>query len=349
MYLLQTSLILLAGLSSISCAAETTGFLFIDGKYLPAPHEVQVLDEKLVVGDQSYHAAGVDLSAWGDLKSNRSKDAKRRSTRARQTSLASSRIQLIRGTLRQQSPTAKTRSDVYVFHRLCDDVLRSVESGDVVALYANRPPLILQRSSHGRDLIQCLLDEKGQHPPADLAPVDKESWSILVAEFQSTSDFRTHANVQLDSLRSLEAANEMSSRIHRLGEQVSYPLTMLAMVFVVIGFGHLLSNKPKIPIAESKAVVSRSLLIVGMLSVVDLIWTMVAAQSGSMRELNPIGNHLIQNPMLLVTFKVSLVGFAIVVLYRLHTRPIAQVASWWSCLVLTLLTARWLTFNSMFL
>jgi hypothetical protein len=51
----------------------------------------------------------------------------------------------------------------------------------------------------------------------------------------------------------------------------------------------------------------------------------------------------------LILFKAIAVSVTIGLLYALHRRPVAQVASWWSCLVLTLLTARWLTFHSMFM
>ena len=119
-----------------------------------------------------------------------------------------------------------------------------------------------------------------------------------------------------------------------------------------------MSNKPCLDIADARRsgndssarqVVIRSLLLVAMLSMVDLIWTILASHTGAMRELNPLGRQWIDSPAQLVLFKFTVVSTAIGLLYWLHQRPIAQVASWWSCLVLALVTARWLTFNSMFL
>jgi hypothetical protein len=140
-------------------------------------------------------------------------------------------------------------------------------------------------------------------------------------------------------------------------DSISYPLTLFAMIVVVVAFGHLLSNKPCIESVDSLSAVSpetrkivlKSLSIFALLSLVDLIWTLVAGATGSMRELNPIGNEIIHNPTRLIVFKLTAVSVTVALLYSLHHRPIAQVASWWSCLVLTLLTARWLTFNSMFM
>jgi hypothetical protein len=65
--------------------------------------------------------------------------------------------------------------------------------------------------------------------------------------------------------------------------------------------------------------------------------------------MNPIGHELIDNPLHLMAFKLLVTSTAIGLLYVCRRIPLAQQASWWSCLVLTLVTARWLIFNSMFL
>jgi hypothetical protein len=132
---------------------------------------------------------------------------------------------------------------------------------------------------------------------------------------------------------------------------------VLSMVIVVLAFGHLMSTKPcggsdvtnTTDSPSTGSAVCRSLLIVGILSVVDLIWTFAASDSGLMRELNPLGRQLIDSPLQLVVFKSATISVSIGLLYWLHRSPVAQAASWWSCLVLTLTTARWLTFNSMFI
>jgi len=68
-----------------------------------------------------------------------------------------------------------------------------------------------------------------------------------------------------------------------------------------------------------------------------------------MRELNPLASRLISDPEALVAFKVvaTLLGCGVLFALRRHSR--AQLASWWMCLVCTMLTFRWLMFNSMFI
>ena len=125
------------------------------------------------------------------------------------------------------------------------------------------------------------------------------------------------------------------------------------MVLVVVAFGHLINNKPQLdpslsPV-EIKRIIVKSLIIIAMLSMIDLTWTLMAHTSGMMREMNPVGVSLIKNPIQLILFKIGVVSLSIGLLYGQHHRPKAQAATWWSCLTLTLLTARWLTFQSMFL
>jgi hypothetical protein len=67
-----------------------------------------------------------------------------------------------------------------------------------------------------------------------------------------------------------------------------------------------------------------------------------------MRELNPFGSNFINDPNLLVVFKMGIIALAVGLLFGLRQYRHAQVGAWWACLICTLLTARWLTLNSMF-
>jgi hypothetical protein len=53
--------------------------------------------------------------------------------------------------------------------------------------------------------------------------------------------------------------------------------------------------------------------------------------------------------MMLVGLKVAMTMLSAWILYHLRPYRIAQVTSWWLCLVCVMLTFRWVMFNSMFL
>jgi hypothetical protein len=101
---------------------------------------------------------------------------------------------------------------------------------------------------------------------------------------------------------------------------------------------------------EDQRTIVRTLVLIGLLSTVDLVWTLLASgQPGAMLELNPLGRGLTRDPVRLVAFKSTVTAISIALLYWLQQRPLAQRVAWWTCLVLTLMTARWLTFQSLFL
>ncbi len=128
------------------------------------------------------------------------------------------------------------------------------------------------------------------------------------------------------------------------------------MVLAVLASGHLMNSLPaRAPegaLVEESKVMRAALISVGLvflLSSLDLVWTILATQAGQMRELNPLGNGLINDPQSLVVFKSVATLTSCCILAALRRYHIARLASWWLCLVCTILTFRWLAFNSMFL
>jgi lysylphosphatidylglycerol synthetase-like protein (DUF2156 family) len=125
------------------------------------------------------------------------------------------------------------------------------------------------------------------------------------------------------------------------------------MLLVVIAFGNLLSNEAPLDIQSSESpVMDRRvkifLMLIAAFSVLDLIWTLLASRANALTELNPIGSQLIHNPIGLLAFKTLVTVGVIGILFVLRGHRVAQRGAWWACLICTLVTVRWLTFNSMF-
>jgi hypothetical protein len=162
------------------------------------------------------------------------------------------------------------------------------------------------------------------------------------------------ATAQLEFLDTAETANDQSSAATLRLASFGYPLTILMMMLVVLSFGHLLTHRPNewshnSPSGQFSHPFYRLLLLIVGLSAVDLVWTLLASQAGAMREVNPIGSQMIGDPLRLVVFKVLVTIAAVGLLYFCRRVSLAWQASWWSCLVLTLVAARWLVFNSLFI
>lgn len=235
------------------------------------------------------------------------------------------------------------------------------ESRMVMVAFDGRPPALLLATVGGNDLLSVLVSETHRSVmlPELLkvagSPDAYSEWSDWIINFQPGNEFLAAAQPIVDAIdASLEEGQARHAAIRRL-ESLAYPLTIAGMIMSVFAIGHLMSNPPnggKVPdeIEESpdvEKIVIRSLKLVVALSLLDLIWTLLASQAGTMRELNPVGGRLINDPTMLILFKVVMTGLAAGLIFKLRYYRRAQLASWWACLILTLLTIRWLTFNSM--
>jgi hypothetical protein len=185
---------------------------------------------------------------------------------------------------------------------------------------------------------------------------DRTLWDRWMAEFAPTPEFVARAREQIELFERIEreanAAADATRRLHNW----SYPLSLAGMIAAVLGFGHLLSHRPPVgskaldidssPLAIS--VLTWSLALVVLYSALDLTWTILAYQAGQIVELNPLGSHLIEDPVRLLVFKAGATTVSVGLLFALRKYCKAQLAAWWICLILTLLTARWLVASSMF-
>ena len=236
----------------------------------------------------------------------------------------------------------------------------TLETGFIVVAMKDQPPVILADPGSRFDLFSRLLkhNRTGLNPVANIQlphEFDSALWHRWVSEFAPPENFRERAAAVVSEYEESEANARAEVAAARRLDKLSYPLTICGMVLTVLATGHLLSNRPptskSLPVdasPETMRVVSWSLGLVLVLSVLDLAWTVLASQAGQMRELNPFGSNFINDPNMLVIFKMGIIALAVGLLFALRQYRHAQVGAWWACLICTLLTARWLTLNSMF-
>ncbi|MBI1309812.1 hypothetical protein GC176_00780 [bacterium] len=247
--------------------------------------------------------------------------------------------------------------------RTAHGIANMFESGrQVFAVFAGEPVLIAPMSDYGLELLS-VLQSKSRHAQAvdDLLRhlpdgADANIWGDWLREFKPTAEFTRIVDKQVEFFDAVE--NENRGRTAAVGRlrSMSYPMSIAGLLLSVFAFGHVVSNKPPnrfTPVSEelsleSRLMVNRSLLLVVALSFLDLIWTILASQAKEMTELSPFGREFIHDPVLLGVFKFLMTGLGVGLLLALRRHRVAQTAAWWACLILTLLTMRWLTFNSMF-
>ncbi|MCS7469295.1 hypothetical protein NZK35_21810 [Stieleria sp. ICT_E10.1] len=148
------------------------------------------------------------------------------------------------------------------------------------------------------------------------------------------------------------AASEIAST--NRAAWTSYVFTVAAMMIAAFSFGHLLTTSPPrrhrwthidaSPDATRSVV--ESLVLISLLSVIDLFWTTIKSTETHFHEMNPLGNQILLNGDSLTAFKVISVLVSLTVLFFLRQYKGAQHASWWGCLICTLVAFRWIVLDS---
>ena len=83
-----------------------------------------------------------------------------------------------------------------------------------------------------------------------------------------------------------------------------------------------------------------------LLNGMDLVFTIIAQQTGEFSELNPLGERMIESPVVLGYYKTTLVAVGVTILLFLRHRRAAEVTAWWLCAVYMLVLVRWVAVNT---
>jgi hypothetical protein len=192
--------------------------------------------------------------------------------------------------------------------------------------------------------------------------INSAHWGRVVERFQPTPDLAERVRPLADKYKSVLEENEASHNrlkwyVFLDSKPLRYGVTVVAMLLAVIATGSLLNHRPTSGVrwreidsgGDGNGMVVRNVVLLSVLGGFDLLLTLAAQQAGGFLELNPMGAELAGSPILLSAFKVTAFVVACAILVKLRHYRGAQIASWWLCLVCTILTFRWLTFNSLFL
>ncbi len=226
------------------------------------------------------------------------------------------------------------------------------DSNGILLTWEGMSTAFLSGNKVGLELLE-ILSGRTEAPPAEspwiLQVPEKSRPAVLalIKEFKATDEFKDRAIPVIEESLTFEAAAIRQIAAVRRLESWNYFLSIFAMVLCAGAFGHLIKSHPSFNSSPEPSTAVRnqiyiSLGLAGLFSLHDLILTLLAIDAGAMRETNPIAAELVHNPILLAAYKIVLTLFALGVMAVFWKQRIAQTASWWTCLVLTLLTARWL-------
>lgn len=235
------------------------------------------------------------------------------------------------------------------FYRLSNELMTGavivIESqADTSTNTTSQNIAIYPRGGTGAAILQQLASD-------DTSPADTKILPQFLASYQPPPELIARATQDLELLdRSREGAIVDVAPLSNW----AYPLTVLGMFLAAVAVGQLFVSRSLLsnPKTDDSPEVTRAaagcILVVAGLSVLDLIWTLLSVRAGIMHELNPLATQFLSSSLALTSFKIgiTLSGATILYLCRYH-RP-AQLASWWLCMVCTLVTVRWVAFTSLF-
>ncbi len=298
------------------------GFLFVDGKYLPPPYVVRTTDIDIQIVSQGEVACSVSPNRNG----NGRRDSQRDDRGDRQWS------------------------------RLARNLDYALETSKTMVVFKGEQPSIIDRFDAGF-MFEWLLKDPRKQLTSDPLPMwisvqdSLEKWNEKFASFVASTEFRDRAKQEIAVSRTNYDEEKKIIDAKRLLSRSQYPLSVAAMLLIAVAAGKLLGSHHVInaestnedPVADWA--VAWLLLLAIAFSVLDLVWTLLAARAGEMIELNPLGNKFISNPTVLSIVKAISILFAAGVLYMLRKKLLARRACWWVCLICMLVVIRWVVLS----
>jgi hypothetical protein len=240
--------------------------------------------------------------------------------------------------------------------RQAREIVDALSADGIVVLFGNHHIVISESSSQDFTFCSTLLaDNRTSEMRQDFVSLEPDEalrpqWSNWLDSFHPTGALREALSQRVEHIESIEQQNRQQiAAVQRL-DQLSYPLTIAGMLIGVLAMGHMMQWAGKGLGEEGSAAVRSTeiaLLFVLAMSVIDLIWTILAGQAGAMKELNPFAAQYLHSPLSLALFKTVATACGCGILYIWRSRRQIQHATWWVCLVCVLLTFRWVVLDSM--
>jgi len=297
-----------------------SGFVILDGVYLPSPYSIEIYDDEVTINGKLVGHESTSQEGPG-----------RQRYRA--------------GGGPRPHPGGPGSSQM-----ASPGWIRGFENNGL--LISQDGQFTVSKSEQALRRLQLLVSENsledrcGAWPNASAQEIDVRA---LLADFHPTPEFN-------------DRVAELETTASKKGETVRFTIphlmritTFFGMALTILAIGTLVScRKPKgawsqkSEDADYMSTARKCLLLIALLSVFDLVSTLLAISNGGFFELNPTASPLANSSLALGMFKLFFTGGALLLLWKMRQFVGVQVASWWLCLTLTVLAVRWVAVQSLF-
>jgi len=320
------------------------GIVIIDGQYIPAPYIVQRRGDRVTINGNllTLKSSSQQSQKWQPAQRPLGRPGQGRMGPGRKA-----RPQWSRTPNMASYVEVQLEHDVLIIQTTGQDaIFIGIQSlGNVTSvLFADKS---LEEKSRS-------LEELG------LACIETSQWRAALKHFEPTEPLRMRIAEIVEREEALQA--ELAAYVLQTSDAsilnsnaVRYGAIVVAMLLGAVTLNSLLTNRPhrrrkwrSVDQRRAPMVVRNSILL-ALLGLFDLVCTAIAHKAGGFVELNPLGGSLLNNLVFLSIFKIAIFLAACVTLVSLRRYHGAQLASWWLCLVCTIVAFRWLTYNSLFI
>lgn len=314
-----------------------TGELIHDGKVIDAPYEIEAWSDHWTINGEPLE---IELESNNDRRfgGGRNRGWRRPGSSGRGSDSGQ------RSNYRSTSESARTARRIAEW----------LDADQVIVSFSGSPAVILN-TSHKLEFFTPILAKTptDQEIEEFEALCNNESlsavWRSNLDTIQLTPAQHTRWQQGVDDVLAADSRAKSEIAAVRRYDNFSYIFTVAAMLLGTIALGHMLNWSGK-GFGDSspdamKACTIAVLLMAG-LSIVDLLWTITAAQAGQMTEINPLASNFIDSPLALTTLKATSIIISGGIFFWLRQKLIVQKAAWWMCLVLVLVTFRWAVFGA---
>lgn len=250
------------------------------------------------------------------------------------------------------SATIGLDSSYKVSEEQLNTITQALRSGGIVNIDHNKPPFCSKYSYGGFELLEAMNSEPGPQRESCIDEAVKEGTIFQspktrawLSSYRPSTDLANRVSTLVQKSNAVEKSNMVAASAMRRFNHWSYPLTISAMMIFVVSIGSLLEARPQemVAVAHNKTEVSinRFLWLIAGMSIIDLVWTLLAFQANQIAEVNPVGNVLLGDTARTILFKGLATSMAIGILYKARESLFARKACWWVCLTLALLMGRW--------
>ncbi|MDG2130485.1 MAG: DUF5658 family protein [Fuerstiella sp.] len=325
------------------------GLLFLNGEFLSGPYRIEGTIDSVAVNGIRLPASALTMRDSGRRGGGGRGDRGRGSRGQGRSAESAEQERGASGNRRGQFPSIRAA-------RLC---AASLHDDCIVVVFDDQPLRVLSHIAGEYEFCESMLAESPARDQVEQfvqyggTSAGREIWRAWLQDFTPDSELRVLMQERIDAADTVEAQNFSDIAASARLEQFAYPLTIAGMLLGVIAFGHMLKwmsrgfDQPDGRASESERFVVVALCLMMGMSVIDLIWTILAGQAGAMTELNPLAAQFIDSPIQLACFKVFATAIGFGILFAWRQRRQVQQATWWMCLVCVLLTFRWVMFDSM--